>query len=130
MIEQTKVIDNAAIYQAVTDYYEGWYTPDEKRMEQCLHTDLAKRAVKLDDMGKEYLRHLTKEVMVDATRDGGGSDAPAEKRNWTITILDSYKEITTVKVTSGEYMEYIHLVKQDGRWLIVNALYTNTRDGS
>ena len=128
-MEQTKVFDNAAIYQAVTDYYEGWYTADEKRMDQCLHAGLAKRAIKLDDTGKEYLRHLTKDMMVEAAGQGGGSDAPAEKRNWTITILDSYEEIAAVMVTSGEYMEYIHLVKQDGQWLIVNALYTNTRDG-
>ena len=101
-MEQTKVSDNAAIYQAVTDYYEGWYTPDEKRMRQCLHADLAKCAIKLDGVGKEYLLHLTKDMMVDAAGKGGGSDAPAEKRNWTITILDSYEEIAAVKVASGE----------------------------
>ena len=128
-MEHTKVTDIAAIYQAVTDYYEGWYTADAKQMDQCLHADLAKRAIKLDDTGKEYLLHLTKDVMVDATRDGGGSDSPADKKNWTITILDSYEEIATVKVTSGEYVEYIHLAKQDGQWLIVNVIYTNTRDG-
>jgi putative lumazine-binding protein len=126
-MEQTKVADNAAIYQAVSDYYEGWYTPDAQRMEQCLHADLAKRAIKLDDTEKEYLLHLTKEVMVDATRNGGGSDSPPEKKNWTITILDCYEEIATVKVASGEYMEYIHLAKQAGQWLIVNVMFTNRR---
>jgi len=126
-MEQTKVADNAVIYQAVSDYYDGWYIPDAKRMEQCLHPDLAKRAIKLDDAGKEYLLHLTKDVMVDATRAGGGSDAPSEKKNWTITILDSYGEIATVKVASGEYMEYIHLAKQAGEWQIVNVIYTSNR---
>jgi len=126
-MEQTKVADNAAIYQAVSDYYEGWYTPDAKRMEQCLHADLAKRAIRLDDAGKEYLRHLTKEVMVDATGKGGGSDASSDKKNWTITILDSYEEIATVKVVCAEYVEYIHLARQDGQWQIVNVLYTNPR---
>jgi len=129
-MEQIKIFDNAAIHQAVTDYYEGWYTADEKRMSQCLHSSLAKRAIKFDENGKEYLRHLTKEIMVDATRQGGGSDTSSDKKNWTITILDSYEEIATVKATSGEYIEYTHLVKQGGQWLIVNALYTNTRDGS
>ena len=127
-MEQTKVADNAAIYQAVSDYYEGWYTPDAERMEQCLHADLAKRAIKRDDAGKEYLRHLTKEMMVEATRQGGGSDTSSEKKNWTITILDCYDEIADVKVVSGEYMEYIHLAKQDGQWRIVNVLYTNIRE--
>lgn len=127
-MEQIKVADNAAIYQAITDYYEGWYAPDVKQMEQRLHTNLAKRAIKFDDAGKEYLLHLSKEVMVDATGKGGGSDISAEKKNWTITILDSYEEIATVKVASAEYMEYIHLAKQDGQWLIVNVLYTSNRE--
>lgn len=129
-MEQIKVRDNAAIYQAVTDYYEGWYTPNAKQMAQCLHANLAKRAIKLDDGGKEYLRHLTKEVMVDATRDGGGSSISAEKKNWTITILDRYEEIATVKVKSPEYVEYIHLARQDGQWQIVNVLWTDNRENS
>ena len=121
-------VDAQAIYQAVSDYYDGWYTPDAKRMEGCLHAGLAKRAIQLDEMGKEYLLHLTKETMVDAADNGGGSAAPAEKKNWTITILDSYEEIATAKVSSGEYMEYIHLARQGGQWQIVNVLYTNNRE--
>lgn len=127
-MEQTKVADNAAVYQAVTDYYEGWYTPNAKQIAQCLHKSLAKRAIKLDDSGKEYLLHLTKEVMVNATEKGGGSDAPADKKNWTISILDMYEEIATVKVVCPEYVEYIHLARQDGNWQIMNVLYTRQRE--
>ena len=128
-MEQVTITNHAAIYQAVSDYYEGWYTPDTKQMEHCLHADLAKRTIKRDD-GKEYLRHLTKEIMVDAARNGGGSAASSDKKNWTITILDSYEEITTVKVVCAEYVEYIHLARQDGQWLIVNVLYTDRRNDS
>ena len=127
-MEQIQVTDNAAIYQVVTDYYEGWYTPDAKRMEGCLHASLAKRAVKLDEAGKEYLLHLTKEVMVETSRKGGGSDAPTEKKNWSIMILDRYQEIATVKVVCPEYVEYLHLAKQTGQWQIVNVLYTGYRE--
>lgn len=127
-MEQTKVSDNAAIYQAVTDYYEGWYEPNPKQMAKCLHTDLAKRAIRLDEQGKEYLRHLTKEMMINATERGGGSHSPAERKNWTITILDAYEEIATAKVNCPEYVEYIHLARQDGQWQIVNVLFANNRD--
>jgi len=127
-MEQTKVTDNATIYQTVTDYYEGWYTPDTQQTADCLHTDLAKRFIKKDVSGKEYLLHLTKEMMVDATRQGGGSNSLAEKKNWAITILDSYEEIATVKVNCPEFVEYIHLAKQNGQWQIVNILGTNNRE--
>lgn len=121
-------LDTQAIYQTVSDYYDGWYEPSMKRMDRSLHTALAKRAIKVDDSGKEYLLHLTKDAMMDATIKGGGSNSPAEKKNWTITILDCYEKIATVKVSSVEYMEYIHLAKQDGQWQIVNVLYTNCRE--
>ena len=124
---QTKELDINAIHEAVEDYYRGWYEADPERMIRCLHPDLAKRALTTDGMGKEYLLHLTKEFMVNATAQGHGSATPAEKRHWTITILDSYEEIATVKVASDEYMEYIHLVKQDGRWLVANVIYTDNR---
>jgi hypothetical protein len=97
-------------------------------MARCLHANLAKRAIKLDDTGKEYLLHLTKEVMVDATEKGGGSDSPTDKKNWTISILDTYEKIASVKVVCPEYVEYIHLARQDGQWQIVNVLYTRPHE--
>ena len=123
MNTQSRDTDIKAIHEAVEDYYVGWYSANAERMRRCLHEGLAKRAIDLDDAGKQYLLHLTKEIMVDDTSKGGGSDTPAEKQTWTITILDCYEEIATVKVASGEYMEYIHLARQDGQWLIVNVLF-------
>jgi hypothetical protein len=125
MKTQDKELYIKAIHEAVEDYYSGGYEADVERMSRCLHPGLAKRLIKLDENGKEYLRHLTKEMMVIATRDGGGSDVPDEKKTWMITILDSYKEIATVKVAAGEYMEYIHLAKQDGQWQVLNVLWTD-----
>jgi hypothetical protein len=127
-MQSTKVVDNEAITLAVTDYYEGWYTPDENRMQRCLHADLAKRAIRSDGSGEKYLLHLTKEIMLDATIQGGGSASAADRKNWTITILDQYEEIATVQVVSVEYMEYIHLAKQSGQWQIVNVLWTDNRE--
>ena len=127
-MQSTTNLDTQAIYQAVSDYYDGWYEANAERMERCLHTDLTKRSIRLDDTGNEYLRQLTRDQMVEATRQGGGTDAPPEKRNWTITILDQYEEIGTVKVAAGEYREYIHVARQDGQWLIVNVLYTLNRE--
>jgi hypothetical protein len=127
MNTQARDADIKAIHEAVEDYYGGWYEANPERMERCLHPDLAKRAIKLDENGKEYLRHLTKNIMVNATKDGGGSDVPAIKKTWTITILDSYEEIATVKVVAGEYMEYIHLVRQEGQWQVLNVLWTDQR---
>jgi hypothetical protein len=127
-MQQTKVTDNAVIYQAVNDYYEGWYTPDTQRIAGCLHPGLAKRAIRQDGAGSEYLLHETNEMMLDATRQGGGSLAPAGNKNWAITILDTYQEIATVKVNCPEFVDYLHLARQNGQWRIVNILGTHNRE--
>ena len=119
--------DSTAIYQAVSDYYLGWYEPNIELMNRCLHPRLAKRSIQKDEQGKEYLDHLTKEQMVDYTRDGGGSDLPEQDKHWEITIKEKYEDIAAVTVLSTEYVEYIQLAKQDSRWQIVNILWTFNR---
>lgn len=128
----TKITDPdiAAIYQAASDYYGGWYAADVERMDRCLHPGLAKRAVRKDEKGKDFLHHLSKEQMLEKTQEGGGSDIPAEKQRYEITLLNRYEEIAAVKVVAYEYVDYLQLTKQDGRWSIVNALWTDNREKS
>ncbi len=126
---QAKDPEVEAIYATVEDYYGGWYGANAERISRSLHPNLAKRAIKRDDSGKEYLRNLTKELMVNATQRGGGNDVSADRRHWDITILDHYEEIALAKVVCPEYVEYIQLARQDRQWLIVNVLWTDNRVG-
>ncbi len=119
--------DSAAIHQAASDYYSGWYEANVERIARSLHPDLAKRAIRNDERGKDFLYHLSKEQMLEKTKEGGGSDTPVAERRCEITILDRYEEMATVKVVATRYIDYLHLAKQDGQWLIVNALWTDNR---
>jgi len=127
MTTQVTGPDSAAIHQAASDYYGGWYEANVERIARSLHSDLAKRAIRKDEKGKDILYHLSKEQMLEKTKEGAGSDTPAGKRHLEITILDRYEEIATVKVVANDYIDYLHLAKQDGQWLIVNALWTDNR---
>jgi len=129
MSDQSKEVDIQAIREAVENYYGGWYQANPERISRSLHASLAKRAIKRDETGKEYLRDLTKDMMVNATKRGGGTDTSADKRHWDIIILDHYEEIALAKVTCPEYVEYIQLARQDGQWLILNVLWTDNRAG-
>jgi len=126
-LQSTNSVDQA-IHNTVSDYFGGWYEANVERISRSLHEGLAKRAIKRDEKGKAYLHKLTKEQMVEKTREGGGSDSLPDKRHWTITILDRYEEIATVKVSSPEYVEYVHVAMQGGQWLIINTLYANMRE--
>ncbi len=119
--------DRAAIHQAALDYYGGWYEANVARIARSLHPELAKRAIKRDEKGRDYLYQLNRERMLDATRRGGGSEVPPAERRCDVTLLDRYEEVASVKVVATEYIDYLHLAKQNGEWLIVNALWTDNR---
>ncbi len=122
-----KAEDEAAILQTVDHYYKGWYEAEADRHAQALHTHLAKRAIKHLPTGDDYLFCLTKEQMVTGTAQGDGAETPVNQREFAVTQIDIYEEIASVKVESYEYIEFLHVAKENGKWLIVNALYTLNR---
>ena len=61
--------------------------------------------------------------MVEATGNGKGRLSEPEKGIKEITILDQTESIASVKLVSNEFIDYLHLVKIDQDWVIVNALW-------
>jgi hypothetical protein len=111
--------DLAAIRQTASDYIDGWYAGDAQRMERSLHDQLSKRWI-MDDR----VDTTTKGEMVEMTKGGGGKDYPGEKKS-TVTILDVYENIATVRCDSPEYIDYLQLGRVNGKWIIINVLWTN-----
>ncbi len=123
--------DREKIRQTTLDYVEGWYRGDTERMRRSLHPSLVKRTLKKDSpTGHTYLNYLTQEEMVVATEEGGGSFVEIDEQAYTITILDIYEEIASVRADNPDWIDYLHLVKLNGEWLIVNVLYTVNRKKS
>jgi len=117
--------DIQSITEVSRDYAEGWFTADEKRMQRALHPELAKRTVRhhLQADTWKLENTLTAEAMVEYTRDGGGSGLQEFEKAYEIIILDVFRDIATVKVSSYPYMDYLHLAKVNNRWFIINGLY-------
>ena len=113
-----------AIRQAAMDYVQGWYEGDVERVRRSLHPELAKRRILRDpETGEERFRHVTQQLLVDLTRQGGGSEVPVAQRYYDVAILDVTGEIASVRAESYEYVDYLHLALSEGRWVIVNVLY-------
>ena len=117
--------DIQAIIETAQDYAEGWFTANAERMRRCLHPDLVKRSIWHDQKNDKWnvRRTLTAEIMVEYTREGGGSEHPAHEKVFDVEVLDVFLHIATVKVLSYPYMDYLHIAKMDGRWQIVHCLY-------
>jgi hypothetical protein len=116
--------DAEAVRQTALDYVEGWYEGNAERMRRALHPDLQKRIVERDPKsGKDRLREMSAATLVGYTRDGGGTSTPKEKRQKDITIFDIYRDEASAKVVFLEWVDYLHLARFDGRWVIVNVLW-------
>lgn len=114
--------DSAAIVETALNYIEGYYEGNAERMTQALHPDLAKRIVRQTDSGS-VLGHMTATQLIEVTRRGGGRMIPAERRQADVTILDIYQNAASVKIVASDWIDYLHLAKWDGRWVIVNVLW-------
>jgi hypothetical protein len=116
--------DEAAIKQTALDYIEGWYEANPERMERALHPDLAKRIVRVSPDNKIYrLDQMSAMGLVQGARRGGGSQTPKEKQQKDITILDVYENSASVKIIALDWIDYLHVARWNGRWLIVNVLW-------
>lgn len=116
--------NTAAIKQAALDYIEGWYEGNAERMERALSPDLAKRIVRTDPKsGRSRLEQMSAMGLVQGVRAGYGKNTPKEKQQKDVTILDVYENAASVKVVASDWIDYLHLAKFNGRWVIVNVLW-------
>ncbi|MHC4696324.1 MAG: nuclear transport factor 2 family protein [Planctomycetota bacterium] len=124
---ETSKSDLDAIKQTALDYGQGWYEANAERMERALHPDLAKRALMPGRRpGVGRMDQFSAMGLVQATREGGGSRTPTDKRRTDVTVLDVFGNAASVKLEMHDWIDYMHMVKTQGRWKIVNVLWEFT----
>jgi putative lumazine-binding protein len=120
----TSEADSAAIRQAALDYIEGYYEGNAERMERAVHPELAKRIVRTDaKSGRSRLDQMGAMTLVQGTRAGGGKNIPQENRQKDVSILDIFEQAASVKIVASDWVDYLHMAKFNGRWVIVNVLW-------
>lgn len=116
--------DSATIKQTALDYIEGWYEGNADRMERALHPELAKRIVNVDPRnGRTSLGQQSAMTLVLNTRRGGGKETPVNEQRKDVRILDIFGNAASVRVDAGAWVDYLHMGKWNGRWVIVNVLW-------
>jgi putative lumazine-binding protein len=117
--------DHDAVRQAALDYVEGVYNVDPSRIERSVHPNLAKFGFSRPPDEDAYRPGATTtferliEIAKNYNKEGKLSkDAPKE-----ITVLDMLDLTATVKLVAEWGIDYMHLAKFDGKWMIVNVLW-------
>src|SRR5215216_1621201 len=114
----------AAIRATALDYAEGWYAGDGDRMGRALHPELVKRILVSDTAtGRSFVQTMGTSALVNGTRHGYGKGTPADRQQKDVTVLDVFGNAAIAKVVMADWVDYLQLVRVDGRWLIVNVLW-------
>ena len=115
--------DSAGIRAAAADYIQSWYEGDTARMRRALHPELAKRIVQTSAAGRSTLDHMTAAELVQGVASGGGRRTPKDQQRGDIRILDIFGNTASVRVDAASWVDFLHIAKYDGRWVIVNVLW-------
>jgi len=105
--------------QTIKNYVEGWYDKDATRIEKAMHPLLAKQGIAPDQEGGVRLLDLP--TLMEITPQFGGDKGAG--RTLDMKILDRAGDIASALVFSNEYADYMHLVKIDNQWRIINVLW-------
>lgn len=114
--------DKAAIVEAALDYADGYYSGSGERMARAVSPMLTKRGLISRPGVEPFLVQMNAEMLVDAARSGRGTVEP-DKRNLAPKVLDVAGDIASAQVFSSGFNDYLHLVKRDGEWRLVNVLW-------
>ena len=115
--------DKEAIKRTALNYAEGWYEGNAEKMESALHPDLAKRIVRNNPQGQSGLGQMSALTLIQGTRAGSGKQTPKEEQQKDVTILDTMGGAATVKLEMRDWVDYMHIGKFNGKWVIINVLW-------
>ncbi|HUP90386.1 MAG TPA: nuclear transport factor 2 family protein [Longimicrobiales bacterium] len=115
--------DSADIRATALNYVNGWYAGDGARMESSLHPELAKRIVTTNAGGQSRLDQMSALSLVSGTRSNGGNTTPPDKQVRDIKILDIFENTASVRADMSGWIDYMHIARANGRWVIVNVLW-------
>lgn len=124
VLSQTKQ-DTLSIKQAALDYIESQHQPNPSRMERALHPRMVKRTFWKDKAtNKDYVRETSTESMILLAESYNvkGDKFPAKPKK-EIKLLDISERTASVKLIADEWIDYMHLVKLNGAWKIINVLW-------
>lgn len=122
---QTPASDEEAVRSAVADYVDAIYEVTPERIERSVARDLVKRGYWRPDaetafrempMSYDQLHQLASRWNADGHLD------PA-KAVREIVVLDVLDKTASAKLVADWGIDYMHLAKENGRWMIKNILW-------
>ncbi|WP_299119233.1 nuclear transport factor 2 family protein [uncultured Tenacibaculum sp.] len=121
---QTKK-DSIEIKKVALDYIESQHNAKPRQFERAAHPRMVKRTFWTDKKtGKEYLKETFTDAMIllAETYNKDGTKFPKEPKKKVI-ILDIFNKVASVKLIANDWVDYMHIIKLNGKWQLVNVLW-------
>ncbi|GAB3542354.1 nuclear transport factor 2 family protein [Spirosoma fluminis] len=124
---QTSQTDDVAdVRQACFNYIDTFYKVDTTLAYQSIHPALQKRGFLFDNNTNAYSKQLEMPfpalIRLAKTWNKAGNRADANSPR-TVDVFEVADKTASAKVTAVWGIDYIHLIKDNGRWMIVNVLW-------
>ena len=117
--------DSLEIRQVALDYIESQHLLKPELFDRAAHPRMVKRTFwKSKLSGRDYLRETFKDAMmiVAETYNKSGDKFPKQPMK-EVVILDIFDRTASVKLIADDWIDYMHIVKLNGKWQIVNVLW-------
>ena len=117
--------DTLDIKRVALAYIEAQHNPNPKLMESALHPRMVKRSVfrskaaKKDFVSEFFAKNM---VILAETYNVKGDKFPKNPRK-EIKLLDVSAKTASVKLLADTWIDYMHIVKTNGEWKIINVLW-------
>lgn len=120
-----------AIRQAILDYADGLYNVDPSRIERSVHPELAKVGYwrpSADTWYRTTRQDYDKMIELAGTWNADGH-VDAETAPREIVLLDVMDQTASARLVAEWGIDYLHLAKIEGRWLIMNVIWQTRPEG-
>ena len=116
--------DSAGVREAALDYLNAIYNADTALVYRSVRPELAKRGYYIPRNGSVYANEpMTFAELVETARTWNAAKKDTSTWPKEVRILDILNQTASAKVTARWGVDYMHLAKYNGKWMIVNILW-------
>lgn len=110
------------VIAAVRDYVEGVYEADTSKIERSVAKHLSKRGYYTNN-GMAAEGTMTYDQLISLTKQWSKNKTFNENTPKKIIVLDMLDKTASAKLEAYWGIDYFHLAKVDGKWMIINVLW-------
>ena len=116
--------EREAVRRATLDYLEGFYEGDSTKIVRSVRPDVRKAGYYREGTGPYAPDEMPFKAMIDYTNNfkKAGRTTPATAPREVI-VGEINDQTATAKVVAWWGIDYLHLAKYDGKWMIVNVIW-------